>query len=75
MYDLGLKVTLNTDDPAEFNSGFMNKTLIGAAERSGYTKADLVHFMRNAFNGSWLSQEKKERYIASLEAYASSQTG
>jgi adenosine deaminase len=75
MYDLGLKVTLNTDDPAEFNSGFMNKTLMGAAERSGYNRADLVQFMRNAFNGSWLPQEKKERYIASLEAYASSQTG
>lgn len=75
MYDLGLKVTLNTDDPAEFNSGFMNKTLMGAAERSGYTRDDLVQFMRNAFNGSWLPQEKKERYIASLEVYASSQTG
>ena len=75
MYDLGLKVTLNTDDPAEFNSGFMNKTMIGAAERSGYTKDDLVQFMRNAFNGSWLPQEKKTQYIASLEEYASSQTG
>ena len=75
MYDLGLKVTLNTDDPAEFNSGFMNKTLTGTVERSGYTREDLVQFMRNAFNGSWLPQEKKERYIALLEAYASSQTG
>jgi adenosine deaminase len=71
MYDLGLKVTLNTDDPAEFNSGFMNKTLIGTVERSGYTREDLVQFMRNAFNGSWLPHEKKKRYIASLEAYAS----
>ncbi len=73
MYDLGLKVTLNTDDPAEFNSGYMNKTLIGAVERTGYTKKDLVKLMRNAFDGSWLRREKKDEYIASLEEYASNQ--
>lgn len=72
MYDLGLKVTLNTDDPAEFNSGFMNKTLIGAVERTGYSKEDLVQFMKNAFDGSWLPREKKDRYIEKLTDYLES---
>lgn len=70
MYDLGLKVTLNSDDPAEFNSGYMNQTLIGAVEGSGYTKEDLVRFMRNAFEGSWLPRESKDRYIKALDDYA-----
>jgi adenosine deaminase len=70
MYDLGLKVTLNSDDPAEFNSGYMNQTLMGAVEGSGYTKEDLVRFMRNAFEGSWLSRESKDRYIKALDEYA-----
>ena len=69
MYDLGLKVTLNTDDPAEFTSGFMNKTLMGAVQGSGYTKEDLVNFTRNAFDGSWLSREKKDAYIKQLHEY------
>ena len=69
MHDLGLKVTLNTDDPAEFNSGFMNKTLTGAVESIGYTREDLDHFMRNAFYGSWLPREKKDAYIKQLHEY------
>ena len=69
MYDLGLKVTLNTDDPAEFNSGFMNQTLTGAAERTGYTKEDLTRFMENAFHGSWQPREKKDAYIKQLHEY------
>ena len=72
MYDLGLKVTLNTDDPAEFTSGYMNKTLMGAVEGSGYSKDDLVQFMKNAFDGSWLSRERKDGYIKQLMDFAES---
>ena len=71
MYKAGLRVTLNTDDPAEFKSGFMNQTLTGAAIGSGYTIEDMVCFMRNAFNGSWLPEMKKRQYIRQLEEYAS----
>ena len=70
MYDLGLKVTLNSDDPAEFNSGHMNQTLIGAVEGSSYTKEDLINLMRNAFEGSWLPRESKDRYIKALNDYS-----
>ena len=72
MYDIGLRVTLNTDDPAEFKSGYMNQTLIGAVEGSGYTKEDLVCLMRNAFEGSWQPRGSKDRYIDELNRYASS---
>jgi adenosine deaminase len=70
MYDLGLKVTINSDDPGEFNSGYMNKLLMGAVEGSGYSKEDLVQFMRNAYEGAWLTREKKDRYLEKLEEYA-----
>lgn len=70
MYDAGLKVTLNTDDPAEFNSGFMNQTLIGATERSGYTKEDLTRLITNAFTGSWMPRDDKNRFIKDLKKYA-----
>jgi adenosine deaminase len=70
MYEMGLKVTLNSDDPAEFNSGLMNQLLIGAVEGSGYTKGDVVQFMINAFDGSWLPQTSKDRYLEILNQYA-----
>ena len=70
MYDAGLKVTLNTDDPAENNSGFMNQTIIGATERSNYSKEDLVRLMTNAFDGSWMPREEKNRFIQDMKKYA-----
>jgi adenosine deaminase len=72
MYDMGLKVTLNSDDPAEFNSGYMNELLLGAVEGSNYTKNDLFCFMRNAFEGSWLPQKSKYSYIKTLNDYMES---
>jgi len=68
MYELGLMVTLNTDDPAEFNSGYLTQTLIDFQEASGYSKSDLIQFMVNAFEGCWLPRPSKEVYIKSLRA-------
>jgi adenosine deaminase len=72
MYDAGLKVTLNTDDPAEFNSGFMNQTILGATERSGYTREDLTRLMMNAFDGSWMSEGEKNGFKQDLKKYSNS---
>ena len=70
MFELGLLVTLNSDDPAEFDSGYLTSLLIGVQEASGYSKHDLVRFMLNAFEGSWLPRSAKDAYIASLLKYA-----
>lgn len=68
--ELGLLVTLNTDDPAEFNSGYLTDLLIGVQAASGYSEGDLVRFMMNAFEGCWLSRSEKDRYMALLLEYA-----
>jgi len=70
MFELGLLVTLNTDDPAEFDSGYLTDLLIGVQEASGYSKGDMVRYMMNAFEGSWLSRPAKDVYIESLLEYA-----
>jgi len=70
MFELGLLVTLNTDDPAEFDSGYLTDLLIGVQEASGYSKGDLVRYMWNGFEGSWLSRSAKDIYIESLLNYA-----
>ena len=70
MFDRGLLVTLNTDDPAEFDSGYLSNLLIGVQKASGYSKHHIVHFMRNAFEGSWLPRSAKDVYIEQLSKYA-----
>jgi adenosine deaminase len=72
MFELGLLVTLNTDDPAEFDSGYLTELLIGVQAASGYSKGDLVRFMMNAFEGCWLAPLEKQGYVASLLEYAES---
>ncbi len=70
MYELGLLVTLNSDDPAEFDTGYLTNLLIEVQAASGYSKGDMVRFMMNAFEGSWLSRSAKDAYIESLLKYA-----
>ena len=70
MYELGRLVTLNTDDPAEFDSGYLTDMLVGVQEASGYSTQDLVRLMLNAFEGCWLSRSAKDIYIESLLKYA-----
>lgn len=49
LYDAGIPIILNTDDPAMFQC-----TLVGeyhlAAERFGFTQAELLHISQNAFH-------------------------
>ncbi len=70
MYELGLLVTLNSDDPAEFDTGYLTNLLIEVQAAGGFTKADMVRFMQNAFEGSWLPRPDKEAYINTLLQYA-----
>lgn len=70
MFELGMLVTLNTDDPAEFDTGYLTNLLIEVQAASGYSKGDLVRYMWNAFEGSWLSRSAKDAYIKTLLDYA-----
>jgi adenosine deaminase len=72
LYDYGLKVTLNTDDPGLFVSGGMGRLLPPVAATGNFTEADMVRLMHNAFEGSWASDEQKQRYEQRLRAYVSS---
>jgi adenine deaminase len=72
LYTLGICVTLNSDDPAQFESGYLNELLISVQQASGYSKADMTRFMINAFEAAWLPREVKDNYVESVKKYASS---
>ena len=71
MHGLGLKVTLNTDDPGYFASGPMNHMLGPVVTEGQFTRADLTQFMINAFESAWLPKETREGYVEKVKAYTS----
>lgn len=73
MLDNGLKVTLNSDDPAYMGSEYINDVMIKAQVRSQLTKAELVRIERNAFDAAWIAPERKAAFQARLDAFAKAQ--
>ena len=69
MLDKGMRVTINSDDPAYFLS-YMNENLVRVQEEIDLGRGELVQLTRNAFEASWLPRARKDQYLAQLEAYA-----
>ncbi len=69
MLEAGLKVTLNSDDPAYFG-GYVNRNYEAMAHETGVTRDQLVEIAVNSFAGSFLPEADKARHIAAVEAYA-----
>ncbi|WP_337186788.1 adenosine deaminase [Phenylobacterium sp.] len=71
MLGLGLKATLNSDDPAYFG-GYLGRNWTATADALGLTKAELVTLAKNSFTGSFLPPETAQAHLAEIDAYASS---
>jgi len=69
MLDKGMRVTVNSDDPAYF-PGYMSENLIATQTSVGLSKSEVVQLMTNAFEGSWLPAKEKSALLEKLEAYA-----
>lgn len=65
----GLKVTLNSDDPAYFG-GYVNANYLALAEATGLTGDQLRLIARNSFEGSFLDEAAKAARIGEVDAYA-----
>ncbi len=68
MMNLGLKVTINSDDPAYFG-GQVNKNYIDIQEALDLTKKELYELAKNSFQYSLLEDSKKQEYLKELEVY------
>ncbi len=67
MLDLGLFVTVNSDDPAYFG-GYVNENYVAVAEALGLSREELVQLARNSFEASLLNADAKSALIAELNA-------
>jgi adenine deaminase len=68
MLELGLRATVNSDDPAYFG-GYVNDNYRAIAGGRGLGREALATLARNSFLGAFLSEEEKARHIARIDAY------
>lgn len=68
MLKAGLRVSINSDDPAFFGSLSKNFTI--AHEKGGLTKQELITCAKNSFLSSFISENQKKKYVELLAIYA-----
>lgn len=69
MLDLGLRVTVNSDDPAYF-AGYVTDNLIAAQQAAGLQAADLLQLQRNAIEIAWVPTSVSGQLLAEIDQYA-----
>ncbi len=65
MLALGLKVTVNSDDPAFFG-GDLNENYIQVQKALNLSKQNLLELAKNSFQYSFLDEKTKKKYIDEL---------
>lgn len=71
MLDLGLKATVNSDDPAYFG-GYMNENFLAVALALNLSKSELVTLSSNAIEASRANAARKAAMRKKLHGYAQS---
>ena len=66
MLDLGLRATVNSDDPSYFG-GYMNDNFKAVIEALPLTREDIKTLAKNSFLGSFLSEGEKRAQLAAIE--------
>jgi len=64
----GLKVTINSDDPAYFD-GYLTENLLALAAITDLDEDEFVRLQRNAFEISWVDEGTRDQFLASLDGY------
>jgi adenosine deaminase len=68
MLQLGLRATINSDDPAYFRA-YVNENLIALHDEGGMSKEELVQLVKNSFVVAWLDDEHRAMYLSRVEEY------
>jgi len=71
LLDRGVRVTINSDDPAYFG-GYVLENYVAIAEALDLSREDLITLARNSIEATFLSVDEKDALLADLDAVASS---
>ena len=69
MLDRGIKVTVNSDDPAYFG-GYLNDNFIAVADALQLSKDEIVQLVKNSFEASFISDGEKRNFLKRVEEVA-----
>ena len=65
MHELGVRVTVNSDDPPFFNATIQGE--YEAMDSIGFTESELLSMTRNAIESSFLEEDKKNKILTKLD--------
>ena len=65
----GLRVTINSDDPAYFG-GYMNANFLATADALALTRGELVELARNSFTAAFVTEQERQPWLDELNALA-----
>jgi adenosine deaminase len=71
MLALGMRATVNSDDPAYFRA-YMNENLQALQEEGGLTRDEIVQLVSNAFTVAWLDEARRASYLEKVKRYVES---
>jgi len=69
LFDLGLMITLNSDDPEMFQTSLTGEYLLAQSE-FGFSNDHLRELARNSFEASFLSPERKLAFLQQIDSLA-----
>jgi adenosine deaminase len=69
MLDRGIKVTVNSDDPAYFG-GYLNDNYFAVADALQLSKEEIVQLVKNSFEASFVTDGEKKNFLASIDEIA-----
>jgi len=66
MLELGMRATINSDDPAYFRA-YVNENLLALHEEGCLSLDEITQLVRNAFVVAWIDDAQRARYLAMLD--------
>ena len=66
MMESGIKVTVNSDDPAYFG-GYLNDNYFAVADALHLTKEELIQLAKNSFEASFITDGEKRKFLKKVE--------
>jgi len=70
LLELGICATVNSDDPAYFG-GYVNENLLAVHEGLNLGENDIVQLVKNSFEASFLSEQKKKKLLKEVDLFIS----
>lgn len=71
----GALISINSDDPAQFGSAWINKCLTSMQSEGGFSLGEMQLFLENAFHTAWLDPSERRDYLQRLRDHFAGRTG